>query len=537
MQRPCMRTVWFIVLLVGLVGNCCCAQDAFTTDQVLALVPPDAIGLVTIRPRAIAQDEALKMLPVEIASAACLDELGFDPLKIERMDAIVGMLGIQGPQIAVLISYGEDIPDEVLKLFDLNGPKKTQGLDLWPVEKAPGIVAYLKRPRQAIVGTEAYVLRLLKSPPVDGELRQLAGKVSEPGQFSIILALEPLRDMLVGFSQMPQLERLQPQIAADVETLAAKTRMIAVRAQLGLKPFTAIALEAGSEADAAALETALTRLIDQFTTAMITEVKKQAAREPGRVAAATVAYITRLTDEMKRELAFQRSGTRLMTRLSGNQMGFWQAGVMTGLLLPAVQAARDAARRMQSSNNLKQIVLAIHNYASAMKDLPSDADKSNDPNATSGSNLSWRVKLLPYLEQQALYDEFHHDEPWNSPHNIKLLERMPDVFKNPRSNAPAGHTVYQMPTGEHLAGEPGKRLRFEAFTDGLDKTVAVAATVDSAAVPWTKPGDFNPLVNPETLRTDNNVFEMVFMDGAMKMISADVPPESLRAMFTRDGND
>lgn len=91
----------------------------------------------------------------------------------------------------------------------------------------------------------------------------------------------------------------------------------------------------------------------------------------------------------------------------------------------AAKLARDMAR---SRLNLKRLALAIHNYA--------DTNQGQLPlAATVGKNgkalLSWRVELLPYLGEQALYNQFKRDEPWDSPHNKKLLGKMPAIYAPP----------------------------------------------------------------------------------------------------------
>ena len=96
-------------------------------------------------------------------------------------------------------------------------------------------------------------------------------------------------------------------------------------------------------------------------------------------------------------------------------------------LVPAIQSSLEAARRVQCVNNLKQIALAMHNYHSANNAFPRPAslDEKGKP------LLSWRVAILPYLEQQELYDKFKLDEPWDSPHNKALLKEMPPVYPVP----------------------------------------------------------------------------------------------------------
>src|SRR3954471_10743597 len=79
--------------------------------------------------------------------------------------------------------------------------------------------------------------------------------------------------------------------------------------------------------------------------------------------------------------------------------------VLIGLLLPAVQAAREAARRSQCVNNEKQIGLAMHNYHSALNQFPPGAIVGKDGKPL----LSWRVAILPYVEQGDLYNQFHLD--------------------------------------------------------------------------------------------------------------------------------
>ena len=97
------------------------------------------------------------------------------------------------------------------------------------------------------------------------------------------------------------------------------------------------------------------------------------------------------------------------------------------------------------------------------------------------------MRILPFLEQQALFDEFKLDEPWDSPHNKALLERMPSVFAIP--NAPAGpkKTVYRGISGKRTIFDPTvpKGVALASITDGTSNTIGVVEA--RKAVPWTEP--------------------------------------------------
>lgn len=148
-------------------------------------------------------------------------------------------------------------------------------------------------------------------------------------------------------------------------------------------------------------------------------------------------------------------------------------------------AQQDRVNRTRSANNLKQLGLAFHNYSVVRKGrMPDDVlDGKGKP------MLSWRVLLLPYLEEERLYKEFKLDEPWDSKHNLKLLEKMPDVYRSPRVKLKGkGNTIYQVFKGPNAPFGRGVAPRLSAsFPDGASNTILVVEATDT--VPWTKPAD------------------------------------------------
>jgi prepilin-type processing-associated H-X9-DG protein len=209
--------------------------------------------------------------------------------------------------------------------------------------------------------------------------------------------------------------------------------------------------------------------------------------------------------------------------------------VSSALLLPAVGAARDAAKRAQCSNNLKQIGLAMHNYMSMNDRFPAPAivDEAGKP------LLSWRVTILPFLGHQALYDQFHLDEGWDSPHNQSLIGNMPVFYSCPAAMPAApGQTVYQVLVGPHTLFQGPQGATIPMITDGMSNTLLACEA--AKAVPWTKPEDITVAEDGTVMGLGSRHplgFNALFADGSVRFLKTNTPPETLKAMATRDGNE
>jgi hypothetical protein len=238
-------------------------------------------------------------------------------------------------------------------------------------------------------------------------------------------------------------------------------------------------------------------------------------------------------------LALDDRGIRLISREAFPL--FNPATVAPAALAMLVPATGVTAERGHSVNNLKQIGLALHNYHAANNRFPADVlTKDGKP------LLSWRVRILPYLGHQALYNEFHQDEPWDSPHNKALVEHMPEVFDVPGAPAEPGMTYYRGFSGEHAFLDPKvpEGVGIQMITDGTSNTIAVVEARE--AVPWTKPdsdipfgGDPAKLDAIQALRRElgghtPGGFQALFLDGSVHFIKDSVNLIVLRALISRD---
>jgi hypothetical protein len=174
--------------------------------------------------------------------------------------------------------------------------------------------------------------------------------------------------------------------------------------------------------------------------------------------------------------------------------------------------------------------LAMHNLAAANGSrFPAAAIKKGDK-----AILSWRVAILPYLEQFALYQRFHLDEAWDSPHNASLLIEMPRVYAPVTPGETTAHTThYQRVVGPGSLFDRDERTRVDV---NVFRRPALLIVEAANSVPWTKPEDL-PYDDGKPLLRLGGPFEdgsyATFADGSVRFLSREHSPETLRALITQ----
>jgi WD40 repeat protein/tRNA A-37 threonylcarbamoyl transferase component Bud32 len=193
------------------------------------------------------------------------------------------------------------------------------------------------------------------------------------------------------------------------------------------------------------------------------------------------------------------------------------------------------AKRTGSAANLFEIGIAIHKHLENYRTFPAaiiqqQADRKTMP-------YSWRVAILPFLGEQSLFDQYHFDEDWESENNLKVLQQMPAVFRDPRAKSDSNETSYLAIVGAEtvISDHP---VSMNDIKDGFSQTMMLAET--GKRVPWTKPEDIELPADsgfPQLMPTDAGGFSILLADGSVHVIKSETDAQTLRGMCTRSGGE
>ncbi|HEX5447432.1 MAG TPA: DUF1559 domain-containing protein [Pirellulales bacterium] len=510
----------------------------------LRYITADFALAVVVHPQPVLALPLIQALPVELAQAVAQEQLGVDLSKLREVIVLLSIDAAGEPQPAVIARFTAPVDQaaveqHVRQLFAREGPE------------AP--MAIVPEPNTVLVGRRRLLEKMfLAKGDADSLLLQRLRKIDAGAAAAAAAVVSPLRDELRhAIALLPPL----PPAFDDVAGLPALVDFAQLSINVGEKTESSFVFECRDEKSAAKLEALIENTI-KFASDMLDAQLAQILAAPA-IQQAPLLYARRMFRQTVDSVERQRAGNRLTLHGRG-EMGAApaMAAVAAGLMLPAVQSARQAAMRNQSVNNLKMIGIAFHNYHDVWGQFPTSTyDKDGKP------LLSWRVHILPFIEQQALYQQFHLDEPWDSDHNKALIARLPNTYRNP-TFVDAERTLYLAPIGPAAVFPGGKedgnavgqavvfrkdnavvawaqKVSMQNISDGTSNTIMVVEADPQEAIVWTQPDDLP--IDPEKPMAglgglQKTGFNALYCDGSVHFLKTTIAAETLRRLFNpRDG--
>lgn len=244
---------------------------------------------------------------------------------------------------------------------------------------------------------------------------------------------------------------------------------------------------------------------------------------------------TRRLDQFVRQAPSKRAGGIIDWGLW--IVAAWIFALLISLLLPAVSRSRAAPRRAQCTNNLKQIGLALHNYADRYGEFP----PAYTVNEYGHPLHSWRTLILPFLDQEPLYRSIDLSKPWDDPANVKAYNAIPPVYLCSSMYGPSNHTLYLANVADGGVFLKRRSSAMADITDDPAGTLLVIEAPVDRSVHWMSPLDLDEAlilsINPDSKTAHLGGVQALVCNGSVRFLSSNLSPETRRALMTIAGGE
>ncbi len=498
-------------------------------------IPKSAVAAAVAFPSEIGTNPKAELFPREIVTAWGQENLGVDPMSIASVVMLLDQPSKEEPpQWGCIIRFAK-----ATEIEPSDGEQFTfEGKPAFRLQGMNEFILVAADDRTILLGPEAYLPQMLGAEKTENDLTRMIAKEASPTRIVVLVDVKAIRPFLseiigelagqvppplMGLSKLPQL--------TDLTELHKSIDSLMFHFEADLESPLTIKINSPDAASAehvdATIQNGLEFAVQMFDGQMASQMNPD---DP--VQAATEQYLERIGKHFQELAKPALAGNTLEYRI---QSGPATIGVLVGLLLPAVQSVREAARRTETMNRVRQMLLTILNYESAYAKFPADiCDADGKP------LLSWRVAIMPFIDgQMGLYEQFHLDEPWDSEHNKALLEQMPEEWKSAGIQLPPGmcNLVGVSGPGTFLGS---KTLTVREILDGLSNTIAIVEVNADRSVPWTQPADWtsdpdDPLDGLGKVRAGG--FNVGFLDGSVQFIRTSIDVETWQALLTIAGRE
>jgi len=494
-------------------------------------LPADANAIVVAYPQKLLAEKHAEIIPHEIIQAAGEEFFGFDPTDIVQAVGVTSMrnLGQEEPLYGLVLRF--DNPYTLSENITREEPALVGGAKVYRIDYAHSVCPV--DAKTLLVGSTDYLADMIAAKDVDSAVLKIVASQPPASHLNVYFNIESIRDFWNEMAKEapPLPEPFAPLI--DTPNLARHLTIAANLNEDGLKAGIKIVAYDQTTSDKfnANLEVARTDGVDFILDAM-----KENGGSGDPIEAAMQQYNQRIIRKFAEKIKPTQRGLETYLILEDTVAMGMLGSVVSGTFMGMNSAMEVPKRRLTRSDmQLRQIGLALHNYHDVHLRMPPAAISDEDGKPL----LSWRVAILPFIEEQALYEKFHLDEPWDSEHNIKLLDEMPDVYAgDAEKGAPKQNvTAFLGVSGERCLFNKNEKVRFRDITDGSSNTLAVIEVGFDKRVQWTKPVDyvFNAEKPFEGIgRRETRGFRAITADGAGHEVSYDIEAKNLANLMMRN---
>jgi hypothetical protein len=510
------------------------------TELNLAYIDASYFAAAFVRPADLAAEEAFQALPDELRTHELLVDFKLTPEQVTEVVFLFASDAFHSssqPSIILRLEKGTDaasiVQENIVQGNIKDAPVAAEEYAGFFLQGDPrgGETMAVKGQLLIVCGTKAKLKAMLHAGDVSSPLKDKLKQADPSRQVVVAFSLAPVRTDVDELIQ--QAGKQLPPMLAPMASAGKAIDSGLIYADLAGSKLLDIQMEAVDESGAVELKTALEAGVGALQFVYPRMKAQFLADSPFPLD----DRVTGIADQLVKSLSLAGEGTSVSVTLD-------KPAGLTEAVVAMTRGAEEAREAMTGINNFKSILLGIHTYESSYRSLPpsksaSFLDKDGKP------FVSWRVHLLPFIEEHELAKKFRLDEPWDSEHNLALLDQMPALYQTGAD--PTKTTIMGFVSGPSAKVRTGMATTSSGsspglrdFTDGLSNTALIFEFPPEAAVPWTKPDDISydaekPL--PLMGKPNEDFVTVGFADGSADKIPKDMPVETWRALITRDGGE
>ncbi len=501
------------------------------------IFPSNSICIASIDAAKLQLQPEFELIPWEVLLALSLEMEGIEMKSIDTIDIAIGEIA-PVPEFGIAIHFTKPFAIEKIRgefVSPIQNVRNNSKLRFREVShpKFPNFKILQSEPTIILAGTNKFLQSMIvgASVPKDGAFAVLQ---ESTGLVRVAIEFEKIKKIILNY-----LESSENQVPFEI---VGNIIHLVKHLENSLIDVSDLSLDkvkwsfgVSKQDDVAEIAQALTYLRENALT-LAEKFQREAIRDNSASLSVEVIsnrsiFVNRVAEYLRNQELYSIETNRVVIKPSFLK-SLVAASWYSSLLIPILQKSKATVQRRASIQKLGEIHSALLNYEYQLREFPPRVirDESGKP------LLSWRVAILPLLGKQELFEKFHFDEPWDSPHNIQLVDQMPECYRSAQYPADGFRTNFLMPYGKSSNNGEGP-ASLQDVTDGARNTISLVEVDAPSAVVWTQPEDLDFEEKNLERHFNKKGFNIILYDNSTRVMNWAAQEETIRAAFTFAGNE